>query len=95
MVISLKWYSYQFQCDGELGNLKDNAIVRSIGLGHTDGLTSVDGMGQMSQSDEVQMSLSDDVKDKKLQAEREKESLDVRYLFNIAGNTKMHYIVAW
>ena len=48
----------------------------------------------MSQSDEVQMSLSDDVKDKKLQVERENESLKVRYLIYAAGNTKIHFIVA-
>jgi hypothetical protein len=38
-----------FQCAGELAKLETNSAVKSIGLGYTDCLTSLDGMRQMSQ----------------------------------------------
>ena len=71
--------------------MKNDAVVRSIGLGHTDDLSSVDGMRKMSPSDEVQMSLSDEVKDENLKLETEKESLEVRSPYLVIDKTKMHY----
>ena len=36
----------------QIAKLKHDDVVRNIGLGYTDGLSSVDGMRQMSLSDE-------------------------------------------
>ena len=73
--------------------MKNDAVVRSIGLGYTDDLSSVDGMRKMSPSDEVQMSLSDEVKDEHLKLETEKESSEVISSYFVIYKTKMHYIV--
>ena len=72
--------------------MKNDAVVRSIGLGYTDDLSSVDGMRKMSPSDEVQMSLSDEVKDENLKLETEKDPFEVRSSYLVIDK-KMHYIV--
>ena len=59
-----------FQCEGELAKLKHDDVVRNIGLGYTDGLSSVDGMRQMSVSDEQ-------VEAKNVAPEKDKESTKV------------------
>ena len=51
-------------------------------MGFTDGFTSLDGMRQTSPSDEIQMSLSDQVEeDKNVQLAKERESKDVSGIF--------------
>ena len=65
----MSYFPY-FQCEGELAKLKHDDVVRNIGLGYTDGLSSVDGMRQMSLSDEQ-------VEDKNVAPANNKESTKV------------------
>ena len=37
-----------FKCEGQLANLEYDTRVRNVGLGYTDGLSSLDGMRKIS-----------------------------------------------